>query len=176
MDFAVDSTISKSLNSRTLPPSPLNCLRPQAAPWRRIEFWSKWGRISCSDIRRKPIRTRSKCSSTTNSCILRMTTETLNGSGTGRGSWVALTKNCSLFSLHCHWKELAGHFARLSSATKSNQPWSPSIRQIVSVFRKQLKDQKFTRFEELLIALENEDKKCEGKVHADDVRKVISTY
>ena len=35
-----------------------------------------------------------------------------------------------------------------------------------------MKDQKFTRFEELLIAFENEDKKCEGKVHADDIRKV----
>ena len=46
------------------------------------------------------------------------------------------------------------------------------LRQIVAVVRKQLKDQKFTRFEELMIAFENEDKKCEGKVHANEIRKV----
>ena len=50
--------------------------------------------------------------------------------------------------------------------------YTSCIRQIVSVVRKQLKEQKFFRFEELLIAFENEDKKCEGKVHADDIRKV----
>jgi len=50
------------------------------------------------------------------------------------------------------------------------------FRQIVSVVRKQLREQKFFRFEELLIAFENEDKKCEGKVHADDIRKILHRF
>jgi len=50
------------------------------------------------------------------------------------------------------------------------------FREVVSVVRKQLKDQKFTRFEELLIAFENEDKNCEGKVHADEIRKILHRF
>jgi len=50
------------------------------------------------------------------------------------------------------------------------------FRQTVSVVRKQLRDQRFFRFEELLIAFENEDKKYEGKVHADDIRKILHRF